>query len=175
MKNGIWMVLLSAGAMSLAACGGDANGGDTADTAAAEAMAETNPCAANPCAANPCAANPCAANPCAANPCAGMSQEMPEGVTMAMVDEGKTVFEGAGICASCHGPSGGGIPNLGSNLTDADWQHSDGSYEAIVETVMNGVTAEASTSGVPMPARGGTNITDEQVRAAAAYVWTLSK
>jgi len=85
------------------------------------------------------------------------------------------VYEGAGICSSCHGPDGTGIPNLGANLTDGEWLHSDGSYEALVETVMNGVTAEESSSGVPMPARAGTNISDEQVRAAAAYVWTLSK
>lgn len=160
MKNGIWMVLFSASALGLAACGGDANGGDEMDEMAesTEMMAEEG-----------------ADHMDAANPCADMSQEMPEGVTMAMVDEGKTVFEGAGICASCHGPSGEGIPNLGGNLTDDEWLHSDGSYDGIVETVMNGVTAEASSSGVPMPARGGTNINDDQVRAAAAYVWTLSK
>ncbi len=158
MKNRIWMVLFTTAALGLAACGGDANGSDdemdeaaeTAETMADEGADE-------------------------ASTASDMSQELPEGVTMAMVDEGKTVFEGAGICASCHGPSGEGIPNLGGNLTDDEWLHSDGSYEGIVETVMGGVTAEASSSGVPMPERAGTNISDDQVRAAAAYVWTLSK
>ncbi|HSM09851.1 MAG TPA: c-type cytochrome [Gemmatimonadota bacterium] len=161
MKNGIWMVLFTAASLGLAACGGDANGSDEMEEMAetAETMAEEGAEAAGD----------------MAEGATDMSQELPEGVTMAMVDEGKTVFEGAGICMSCHGPSGEGIPNLGGNLTDDAWLHSDGSYEAIVETVMNGVTAEASTSGVPMPARAGTNISDEQVRAAAAYVWTLSK
>lgn len=155
MKNGIWMVLFSAAALGLAACGGDADGNDEmADMAeTAETMAEDGAAAAS----------------------SGMSQELPEGVTMAMVDAGKTVFEGAGICASCHGPRGEGVPNLGGNLTDDEWLHSDGSFQGIVATVMNGVTAEASSSGVPMPAKGGTNISDDQVRAAAAYVWTLSK
>jgi mono/diheme cytochrome c family protein len=164
MKNGMWMVLLSAAAMSLAGCGGDANGSDEmadiADTA--ETMAEDGAEAAGDMTGDATASD-------------DMSQELPEGVTMAMVEQGKTIFEGAGICATCHGPAGAGIPSLGTNLTDAEWLHSDGSYEAIVATVMNGVTAEASSSGVPMPARAGTNITDEQVRAAAAYVWTLSK
>jgi mono/diheme cytochrome c family protein len=164
MKNGIWMVLFSAAAMSLAACSGDANGSDemaeTAETA--ETMAEQGTDAAEDMTGDASASD-------------GMGQELPEGVTTAMVDQGKTIFEGAGICTSCHGPAGEGIPNLGGNLTDSDWVHSDGSYEALVATITNGVTAEASTSNVPMPARGGTNITDDQVRAAAAYVWTLSK
>lgn len=161
MKNGIWMVLFTTAALGLSACGGDADGSDEMDEAAetAETMAEDGAEAAGDMAVD----------------ASNMSQELPEGVTMAMVDEGKTVFEGTGICASCHGPSGEGIPNLGGDLTDDEWLHSDGSFEGIVETVMNGVTAEASSSGVPMPERAGTNISDDQVRAAAAYVWTLSK
>lgn len=164
MKNGTWMVLLSAAAISLAACGGDANGSDEMEDVAetAETMAEDGAEAAGDVTGD-------------AGASGDSSQELPEGVTMAMVDEGKTIFTGAGICASCHGPEGEGIPNLGDNLTDDEWLHSDGSYEAIVATVMNGVTAEASSSNVPMPAKGGTNISDDQVRAAAAYVWTLSK
>lgn len=164
MNNRIWMVLFTAAALGLAACSGDANGSDEMDEAAetTETMADEGSDAAGDMAED-------------ASGASDLSQELPEGVTMAMVDEGKTVFEGPGICVSCHGPSGEGIPNLGDNLTDDEWLHSDGSYEAIVETIMSGVTAEASTSGVPMPPRAATNITDDQVRAAAAYVWTLSK
>ncbi len=40
---------------------------------------------------------------------------------------------------------------------------------------MKGVTAQKSSTGVPMPAKGGTSITDEQVKAVSAYVWSLSK
>lgn len=162
MTNRHWMMLVAVAAFGLAACGGDANGSDepseTEDTAgqvadeADDATDETDDAAAS-----------------------ALSQELPEGVTMAMVEEGKSIFEGAGICVTCHGQDGAGLPNLGGDLTDEEWLHSDGSYEAIVETVMTGVTADASTVGVPMPAKGGTNISDEQVRAAAAYVWTLSK
>jgi cbb3-type cytochrome c oxidase subunit III len=104
-----------------------------------------------------------------------MPQELPEGVTPAMVEEGKGIFSGAGICMSCHGPNGEGIEGLGANLTDDEWLHSDGEYESIVQSIMDGVTAQESSSGVPMPAKGGTAISDEQVRAVAAYVWTLSK
>lgn len=168
MKNRLWMVLFTAAALSLSACGDDANGNgdmtemdDTADAMADDAAAEVE--------------EPQAAEGATNESAAGTDQELPEGVTMAMVEQGQTVFEGAGICSSCHGPSGEGIPNLGDNLTDDEWLHSDGDYESIVETIMTGVSAEESTSGVPMPARAGTNISDEQVRAAAAYVWTLSR
>jgi len=156
--NSTWLVLFVA-VFGLAACGGDS--GD----ATSEAVAQT-----------PAAANPCAENPCAANPCAAMEmQELPEGVTSAMVAEGKTIFGGAGICLSCHAPDGSGVPNLGADLTDDEWTHSDGGYEGIVASVMDGVTADASTSGIPMPPKGGSSISDDQASAVAAYVWTLSK
>jgi cytochrome c5 len=45
----------------------------------------------------------------------------------------------------------------------------------VVKTVMEGVTAQASSSGVPMPAKGGTNISDDDAKAVSAYVWTMSK
>lgn len=161
MKNKHWMMLVAVAAFGLTACGGDANGSDSAsetDETAGQMAEETD-----------------AAGEAADGAADAMSQELPEGVTMAMVEEGESIFGGAGICVTCHGQDGSGLPNLGGNLTDQEWLHSDGSYEAIIETVMNGVTADESTVGVPMPAKGGTNITDDQVRAVAAYVWTLSK
>lgn len=148
----------------VAACGGDAGGdvdaANAAETTDAQADAEMNPCA------------PAEAE--AANPCAEMPQELPEGVTAEMVAEGMAIYSGAGICATCHGTDGSGVPSLGADLTDDEWLHSDGSYQGIVDGIMNGVTAQESSSGVPMPAKGGTTITDEQVQAVGAYVWTLS-
>jgi mono/diheme cytochrome c family protein len=157
-NNSKWMVLLVA-VFGVAACGGDAaeaSNEAVAQSAPEEAVVEAP------------------ADEAPMEETADM-QELPEGVTMAMIEEGKTLFGGAGICMSCHGAEGQGVPNLGANLTDDEWVHSDGGYEGIVATVMNGVTADASSSGVPMPAKGGTSITDDQVRAVSAYVWTLSK
>ncbi len=101
--------------------------------------------------------------------------KLPEGVTAEMVAQGKEIFGGAGLCNVCHGPNGGGVPGLGANLTDTDWLHSDGSYDGIVQTVMKGVDASASSAGTAMPPKGGSGITDDQVKAVAAYVFTLSK
>lgn len=102
------------------------------------------------------------------------SGALPPGVTAQMVKEGETLYKGAGLCSACHGQDGKGIPNLGANLADAEWVHSKGSYDEIVKQIVAGVTADKSKTGVVMPPRGGTNITDAQIKAIAAYVWSLS-
>lgn len=99
---------------------------------------------------------------------------LPPGVTAQMVKDGETLFKGAGLCSACHGQDAKGIPNLGANLTDTEWLHSKGSYEEIVKQIATGVTADKSSTGVVMPPKGGTSITDPQVKAVAAYVWSLS-
>jgi cbb3-type cytochrome c oxidase subunit III len=100
--------------------------------------------------------------------------QLPEGVTQQMIDQGKTLFNGAGICMACHGMDAKGVPNLGANLTDEEWNLGDGSFEAILETITEGVSSDKSSSGTVMPPKGGSQINDEQLRAVAAYVWSLS-
>jgi len=98
-------------------------------------------------------------------------QELPAGVTKEMIADGEKIFKGAGTCFACHGQDGKGVPSLGADLTDEEWVHSDGSYEKIVETVLKG--AQAATGAV-MPPKGGPNLSDAQVKAVSAYVWSLS-
>ena len=129
----------------LAACGG---GGDAP---AADTQAEPEAPAAAP---------------------AAMDIDLPEGVTAAMVAQGEAVFGGAGICFTCHMQGGVGGP-LAPNLTDDQWLNTDGTYEGIVSTVTTGVPEPTEHPGIMLP-KGGTAITDEEVRAVAAYVWTLS-
>ncbi len=105
----------------------------------------------------------------------GVSQELPAGVTPQMVEQGKALFAGDGLCSACHGADGAGIKNLGNDLTDENWIHTDGSYQAIVTRVTEGVSAEASSSGIPMPPRGGARLSADQVRAVSAYVWVISR
>jgi mono/diheme cytochrome c family protein len=99
--------------------------------------------------------------------------ELPEGVTMEMVNKGRELFTGAGLCNVCHGDKGEG--GIGANLNDEEWLHGDGSYEGIVETVTNGVDSSKSTNGTPMAQKGGSGITDDQVKEVVAYVYYLSK
>lgn len=110
-------------------------------------------------------------------PASSVAQQttLPEGVTEQMITEGRALFRGAGICHACHGPEARGIPNLGANLTDDEWLHSDGSYQGILQTVRRGVAADASSTGTVMPPKGGSALSDDQVAKVAAYVWSLRR
>jgi mono/diheme cytochrome c family protein len=100
------------------------------------------------------------------------AQGLPEGVTQAMADKGNEIYHKTGLCFACHGQDGKGL--VGPNLTDDVWLHSKGTYEEIVKQVLAGVTKEQSKSGVPMPPKGGSTISDDDVKAVSAYVYTLS-
>ena len=93
-------------------------------------------------------------------------------VTPAAIAEGKTLYLGEGLCLACHGADAKG--SIGPDLTDNTWLHGTGSFGEIVARVLAGVSSEQSKLGQIMPPRGGAGITDEQVRAVAAYVWSLS-
>ena len=100
----------------------------------------------------------------------------PPEVTAAAIKEGDGIFHGPGLCMACHGQDAKGMPNMGANLVGPNkkWLHSKGTYEDIAHQIMTGVTAQQSTDGTPMPPKGGGSITDAQVQAVAAYVWSLS-
>lgn len=98
---------------------------------------------------------------------------LPEGVTASMVARGKTIFEGAGTCFACHGTTGGGTP-IAPDLTDDEWLNVDGSYGQLVEIIDTGVQETKEFPGLMMP-RGGSGMSDEDLSAVAAYVWSLSR
>jgi cbb3-type cytochrome c oxidase subunit III len=108
-------------------------------------------------------------------PATGQSASLPEGVTELMVEQGEVVFKGEGNCWACHGADATGSRGVGPNLTDDDWWHSDGTYEAIVNQILSGVSSDQARNAFSamMPPRGGSGINEEQVRAVAAYVWSL--
>ena len=101
------------------------------------------------------------------------ADSLPSGVTREMVNKGKTLFGGAGLCLACHGPDGKG--GVGPNLTDQQWHHGDGSYEALVKLITAGVPLNDSKTGQMMPPKGGSGISEADVQAVAAYVWSLSR
>lgn len=98
---------------------------------------------------------------------------LPEGVTAAMVKQGHDLFLGAGLCLACHGVDAKGA--IGPDLTDTVWIHHHGSYLELVAQITRGIPDSESVSGSIMPPRGGSSLTDAEVRAVAAYVWTLSR
>jgi len=96
----------------------------------------------------------------------------PAGVTPDAIAKGDSIFHKSGLCYACHGSNAEGT--VGPSLTDAEWLHGDGSYDMIVATVTSGIPAEKAKKGIPMPPKGGSSISDEDVKAVAAYVYSLS-
>lgn len=86
---------------------------------------------------------------------------------------GKKLYDAEGNCAGCHGAAGVGT-SRGSDLTDDVWRHGDGGYLSIVEQIVHGVGHPTGGPVTPMPKRGMGNLTYPEVRAVAAYVWSLS-
>jgi mono/diheme cytochrome c family protein len=72
---------------------------------------------------------------------------------------------------------GEGVPAVSANtiLADGKWLHSKGTHAELVTLIGTGIDAKKSKSGVVMPARGGSRISDREVDAVAAYVMQLAK
>lgn len=102
---------------------------------------------------------------------------LPAGVTSAMVALGDSLFN-AGSCQRCHGQKGVGARNAPS-LVKGPWQHHKGTYAEIVATITTGIPKTAfkdTTRPFAMNPRGGQmNLTDDQVKAVAAYVFTITR
>ncbi len=100
---------------------------------------------------------------------------VPPGATRAMVALGARIYHGqvgGASCAGCHGEHGEGSP-LGPKLTPHPWLWSNGSYAGIMKTIKNGVPHPKEFRS-PMPPMGGAQLSPEELRALAAYVWALS-
>lgn len=95
-------------------------------------------------------------------------------VTPQMVALGDSIFAGAaagGICYTCHGPEAQGT-QIGPNLTDQAWLNGDGSLDFIANVIRTGVPQPTQYPG-PMPPFAQ-SLTDEQIRAVTAYVYSRS-
>jgi len=121
---------------------------------------------AAPAVAQETSATPAAPQASPETPAAGASSS-------ALIARGDAVFHGPGNCYACHGNKGEGL--VGPNLTDTEWIHSKGTLEDIEAQITHGVSKEGSKSGIPMPPKGGSAISDEDVKACAAYVYSLSQ
>ena len=102
---------------------------------------------------------------------------LPAGVTTAMIAEGDSLFHAAS-CVRCHGADAKGAQN-GPSLMGPTFMHVNGTYEDFVRLIMSGVPADSikdKTHRLAMRPKGGgqTPLTDDQVKAVAAYVYSLS-
>ncbi|MBW7935283.1 MAG: cytochrome c [Gemmatimonadaceae bacterium] len=101
----------------------------------------------------------------------------PAQVTPVNVALGDSLFNN-GNCQRCHGKGGVGAQNAPA-LDGKKWlQLKTGSYDEIVHLITVGVPAadiKDKSHRFAMRGRGGNmNLTDAQVQAVAAYVWTLT-
>ena len=97
----------------------------------------------------------------------------PAGVTDSAIARGRELFHESARCSGCHGVAGRGS-DWGPNITGALWLHGPGTYESLIEQVKHGVPASRSYTGEGMPPRGVVPLTEDAVRAVAAYVWSIS-
>jgi mono/diheme cytochrome c family protein len=147
MRSTKWQAFMLAGLTAFAmACGGDQGGGEAMDEGA-EPAAQSEEMMQEP-------------------------VDLPEGVTMEMVNQGDRLFSGAGGCMACHNPDATGT-QLAPDLTDDVWINiSSRDYDEIVSLINTGVAQPVEHPG-PMPPMGGANLTADQVNALAAYILTL--
>lgn len=91
-----------------------------------------------------------------------------------MLEQGEKLFN-EGSCARCHGEGGKGGP-WAPDLTDEQWEQTDGSLEQIREVIFWGVRRrdfKDPSRRFEMNPSGGMNLEWDQMRALAAYVWSL--
>jgi mono/diheme cytochrome c family protein len=98
--------------------------------------------------------------------------ELPPAVSPEMAARGARLFNQQ-TCFTCHGRDGAGAP-LAPALDNQQWLNTDGSWESLVTVIRDGVPRPVHYPS-PMPAMGGTRLTDDQIRDLAAYVYALSR
>jgi mono/diheme cytochrome c family protein len=92
-----------------------------------------------------------------------------------LLETGKKKFN-EGSCAKCHGTGGTG-GKWGPDLTDDKWVQTDGSLEQIREVIMWGVRRsdfKDPNRRFEMNPSGGMMLEWDEMRALAAYVWSLN-
>jgi mono/diheme cytochrome c family protein len=100
---------------------------------------------------------------------------LPSGITLDLIRAGDSVFHGKGGCNTCHGPDAFGMPNSGSGLT-MGLHFIPSEWKAIDSLVTAGIPEALTRSSVAMPPRGAaSNLTPDEVRQVAAYVWAISQ
>ena len=112
-------------------------------------------------------------------PGAAPAPKLPAGVTAQMIAQGDSaVHAPTAFCQRCHGAGLTGGTNAPSLVAGA-WLQSGGTFPEITSIVINGVPKDKIKDPVhkfQMNARGGPmNLTDDQARVIAAYVWSISR
>jgi glucose/arabinose dehydrogenase/mono/diheme cytochrome c family protein len=101
---------------------------------------------------------------------------VPRGVKPETVALGGRIFRGeeeGGPCIGCHGADARGGP-LGGDLTSGKWLWAKGSLSSIKQVIENGVP-HPKAHAAAMPPKGGAALSEADIDALAAYVWSISR
>jgi cbb3-type cytochrome c oxidase subunit III len=107
----------------------------------------------------------------AATPASSAISASPSSATTTLVAAGDRLFH-ENSCIACHGEDAKGT-SVAPNLADATWLTGDGSIGAITKIISEGVD-EPKQFASPMPAMGGADLSPDDIKAVAAYVWSIS-
>jgi len=88
-------------------------------------------------------------------------------LTPAIIEQGRKVFHGQGNCYACHGNKLEGGP-IAPALHGPKWKHIDGSYDAIIRRIDEGMPGTAMVSHP-----GG--VSEAQVLMVATYIYAVSR
>lgn len=91
------------------------------------------------------------------------------------IARGRTLFQGKGLCFSCHGKEGEGLLAPSTRLAGRPLVHAKPSVPDLVALIKAGVDSAHSSIGQVMPARGGSRLTDAEVEVVALYVMELQR
>jgi mono/diheme cytochrome c family protein len=100
---------------------------------------------------------------------------LPAGMTIQTIVQGDSIYHGKGNCYACHGAEGEGLPAAGDALTvSLNWAQYD--WASIDSLIDHGIPQVLTRSPIQMPPRGGkSNLTDDETRRVAAYIWAISQ
>jgi mono/diheme cytochrome c family protein len=88
---------------------------------------------------------------------------------------GRRLFEGKGLCFSCHGKNGEGVLAPSTRLVGRTLVHTKVTVADISALIKTGVDSAHSSTGQVMPARGGSRLTDSEVESVARYVVEMQR
>ena len=100
---------------------------------------------------------------------------LPPGMTVEMIQHGDSLFHGRAGCFGCHGTEGQGLPAAGDALT-VELDYVAYNWGSIDSLISSGIPDALTRSPIAMPARGARgDLTAEEIRWVAAYVWAISQ
>jgi len=105
----------------------------------------------------------------------GQLPTLPKGMTIETIVQGDSIFHGKGNCFACHGVEAEGAPAAGDALT-VGLNYAQPEWRSIDSLIDSGIPQPLTRSPIQMPPRGGkSNLSDDEVKRVAAYVWAIAQ